>query len=225
MKGLTMTRAQRTRVWAAASIAASVVAGPQAVHAHHEPEVRTEHVYFHCNGSNVANMDPNPGHWTTRPPATSMQDGGGGLQVDLGERDVFAKPAVEVTAARFSGTFTGVMRDLTVQLDRQHASAAADGRVSTYTVTLAIDGVPILGEAGRTVTVAPGASARGGYEHAAFSITGLDLLGHEDDRKHQLELTIEAPPTSATAWVYDSTEYDGGIVFNPSEPSDVAISA
>lgn len=224
-----------------AMVAVLAIGGPAAAtHGGVHPTFRTERVYFHCVGptkvQNANLVTDGPATWNATAPTQSVQEGAGCGYLDPGA----ARGANQQTIydAPFVGTFTGNLRDLTVELHNLALSRARTGSMFVIRVRGSIDGTPIFPEtAGQFVNVTPVPSSTGASEKMLFTIKGLgcasevlDAEGNVVDVKtaglatedgdgaaeHELVLTIDSYATNqASAWVYDTTEVPAGITFNP----------
>ena len=228
---------------AAAAMLTVAVSGPaSATHGGIHPSFRSERVYFHCAGpikvQNVALITDGTPSWNTTEPDQSVQEGAGCGAVDPGA----ARGSGQETIydAPFSGTFTGNLRDFTVELHNLALSRVRPGELFTVRVRLSIDGTPVFAEtAGQFVNVTPVASSTGASEKFLFSITELgctrdivDANGNvvgvktggfatengDGTTEHEILLTIDSfAVNQASAWVWDTTEVPSGITFNPSK--------
>ena len=196
------------------------------------PEYREERVYFHCAGtSKVHNANRQAfseglPSWDTTAPTGSVTGGAGcgfadpGPLVDTGGEDG------GYADAAWSGTFTGNIRDLNVELHNIGPSLARAGQCD-YTITprLYIDGVALTEESNVVGVSTP--SETGASDKVEFSISKIDLFEKEADgtptpgagtTEHTVTLAIGSVFVdcgTAHAWVYDTTEVPSGITFNP----------
>jgi hypothetical protein len=193
------------------------------------PTLRTERVYFHCNGDtkvanvNYADSDILPG-WDTNAPTQSVQDGAGcGWADPSATRSSQAGNSYHDGAWR--GEFVGNLESLNVQL---HSISAGPGRrdgPQTFNVTLEVNGRSVFGlaEDGRAaraqVRLTPVVSDTQLSSLYEFAITDLPFVTEDGDgsRKHRIVLNVAAASEPLMAWVYDTTEVDSGMVFNPPE--------
>ena len=208
------------------------------------PSLRTEEVFFRCNGvTKVANVNTLlylygtvPG-WNTSRPTQSMQQGGG-----CGWADPSANPSTpsnpdgsSLHDATWRGTFTGNLETLTVGL---HSITMGPSRVymgsrQTFNVSLFVDGTSMFGLAddGRanraTVRLVPVMSSGHTSALYRFSITGLPFRADDGDgtKKRAITLSVAAASEHMMTWVYGATEVPSGIIFNPTEPAPVSVVA
>lgn len=173
------------RTLSASALLMGLLAAPAAgTHGGNHPTFRQERVYFHCNGDTKvynANWLAQAGGeaayvpWNTTPPPGSVTTGAGCGGADVGQ---ISNEFYDVV---FLGTFTGNLRDVTVQLDEfivnQMRENVTDVRLRVYGE---IDGEPIFpggtpdtGYTGRTVTVTPTRVNSGATDRYIFSITNL----------------------------------------------------
>ncbi|HEX9823397.1 MAG TPA: hypothetical protein VGB51_03270 [Actinomycetota bacterium] len=156
---------------------AALGAPASATHGGIHPTFRSERVYFHCTGAtklyniNYWISESNTG-WSTTPPAQSVQEGAGCGGLEYGG---FTNEAYDVV---FEGTFTGNLRDMTIDVHQLLLGNARQATTETLRLNAWIDGVPIFPVGtqptnGRTVTVAPVRSSSGASERFLFSITNL----------------------------------------------------
>jgi hypothetical protein len=157
-----------------------------------------------------------------------VQSGAGCGSVDLGG---VTNP---VYGPVFRATFTGNLRDFTVQLHHLVLSQVREGPALSIRVYADIDGIPPFPEGpqgGRAVTVAPVRSSTGASELFEFTVTDVGAddgsgAAYEDgDGLDEHELTVYVGLTEYPqpgAWVWDTTQVPSGIVFNPATPASVA---
>lgn len=180
--------------------------------------------WFACSSTTTAksgNLDAPGATWDLSAPTGSVQGGAGCGQADLMGLNVSVAPSAYLTSFRATGSFTGLLRDLTVRLDNVYVGGGRTGGAQDLTVSLKVNGADRLKEA--TVRVVPKKSATGASEAFVFSVGDLGLTGDDQETvTHTVVLVVEgAQPLNA--WVYDATEVPGGIVFNPAtlEPAPV----
>ena len=208
------------RIAAVLSLTILTAAPAAATHGGIHPTFRKESVYFHCAGptkvSNVNNAaaDGAPATWNTTPPSQSATAGAGCGAIDVG-----AVRATGQVDAIFKGTFTGNLRDLTVNLHSLLLSRARTSANMTVKVQwLEIDGAAVIENTPLEVT--PVVSSTGASELVSFSITGLGAANATEDGDgttvREIMLMIDTDPNQAnTIWVWDATEVPSGIEFNP----------
>jgi len=179
---------------------------------HPDATFRSERVYFHCIGDtklqNVPSAQGEVAPWDTAPPPGSVTDqaGCGHLEYGIGG-DQFD--------SIFQGTFTGNVRNLTVQL---HEMAHSDQQPfgTEVIVKLSVDGTARLTQT--TAQLLPVESENSGVTNrAVFSISGLGYDTEEGNgaQVRTFRLTIASPTRGASLWVWDTTEVPAGITFNP----------
>ena len=170
-------------------------------------------VYFQCDDSKVTNTAGQPAGWTSTPPADSIQAGAGCGFADPMSISSTAG-GVDLSAARFAGTYTGNLGSLNVRLDTVSLGAAQAGQRATFDITLKVDGRdPFAGS--RRVTVQPILAINGRFHSYFFSVMGLPYMSTLEDRTHQMELTAEIVDQPLVDWVYGAKEVPSGIDFNP----------
>ena len=206
---------------------AAVGLAPAAADDPYVPVTPNEKVYFHCSSaqtSKVGNADTAAASWNTTAPTQSVTAGAGCGQADLGNGSV-SGGGLRFADARFAGSYTGNLDQLNVRLDSIYASQGRAGGPATLTVKLKVDGVDVLGTAGKTVAVTPVPSSTRASEAFSFSVKGLNLLGEADNKTHAIELYVKAPvQAGVNAWVYDTTEVPGGVEFAPTALHGAVIS-
>ena len=149
-----------------------------ATHGGIHPTFREERVYFHCTGATKlynANYWSLQGHvtgWDTTPPSGSVQGGAGCGGLEYGG---FTNAAYDVA---FGGTFTGNVRDLTVEIHQLLLGNIRTATTETLRLQAWIDDKPLFPvgtqpTSGRTVTVTPVRSSTGASERFVFSITNI----------------------------------------------------
>lgn len=187
----------------------------------------TEVTYFHCAGTTkVANLhqaqDGTLPSWDTNRPTASVTSGAGCGWVD---NSAFRSTQAGNSAhdGAWKGTFTGNLTSLTV---RAHSISVGPGRAGepqTFRVSLFVDGVSMFGLAadGRAnradVTLTPVPSSTQLSSLYEFTVTGLPFgteLG-KGTTGREVILNLAAGSEPVMGWVYDTTEVDSGITFNP----------
>jgi hypothetical protein len=161
-----------------------VLAAPAAgTHGGNHPTFNSQRVYFHCNGETklyTANfVIANTGEssyvpWNPAPPADSVTAGAGCGGADFGWI------INELADVVYQGTFTGNLRDMTVQIDEFIVNQLRTTTTPTLRVYAEIDGMPIFPKGitegaydGRTLTVTPTRVNSGATDRYVFSITNL----------------------------------------------------
>lgn len=226
---------------------AALAAGPAAAtHGGIHPTLRTERTYFTCVGDtkvqNVSMLNGQTPGWDTSAPTQSVQAGAG-----CGTADSALTNTSTVNNGHdgaWAGTFTGNLRDLTIEAHMIDLGASRTDDVFPALITLIIDGETWV-ERTTALDVTLVRSSTGASGMAKFSITGLgkitevkDSAGNVIDVKtqglitedgngtaeHEITLGIRAYADYPTAWVWDTTEVPSGITFNPAtlEPTRVA---
>jgi hypothetical protein len=191
---------------------AAVACSAAVASADENPVPRTEKTYFHCGTQpKVGNIDT-PASWNTTAPTQSVTAGAGCGQADNSQRNTTGN-VVNVAGLRVAGTFTGVLRDLTVRVDNIYAGAARSGTPETVLVSLTVDGVKLLD--GKAVTVPGVQSSTKLSDSLTFSVTDLGLTSRADDVAHQVSLNVKSQSEPLDVFVYDTTEVPAGIEFNP----------
>lgn len=219
---------------AAAAAAVLLVAGPAS--AGHTPptepfvpEYVERQVYLHCNGatkvSNVhATVDGVRVSWDDKKPTASFQSGAG-----CGTLDTFAagtanhNPLYDFPIA---GTFTGNIDNLTIRFWAIDASGSRLDNEFTVDLHLVIDGADVLKRP--TLAYAPAVPSSTGIARL-YEVTVTDI-GLDSEADHEAEHSIELTAYSKfvdgsgiTAWVYDASEIDSGLVFNDKTPATKKI--
>lgn len=168
------------RIVTAAAMSLAVLVPPAgATHGGIHPTFRTERTYFHCTGATkVYNVNyfilgqPYKTGWNAAPPAQSFQQGAGCGGYEYGG---FTNEAYDVA---FEGTFTGNVRDMTIEIHQLLLGNARQGTTETLRLNTWIDNKPLFPPGtqpsnGRTVTVTPERSSTGASEKYVFSIANV----------------------------------------------------
>ena len=195
------------------------------------PNLRTERVYFHCEGATKVHSTVADGSigWNTTAPTQSVTAGAG-----CGSPDgpVWGNNQASVQDSHFEGTYTANLDSITVEAHNIYVGGARAGGPLSFNVRLAVDGAPRLGANGTQVNVTPVRSATGASEMVRFTITGLNLLTEFDDMEHHILLTLAGGKQvngqaydTVSAWVYDTTEVPSGLTFNPTTAETVTVAA
>lgn len=223
------------KVLAAALMFAALGLGPAAA-IDWVPNLRTERVYFHCEGATKAHNSATDGSigWNATAPTQSVTAGAGCGSLD---NPLMGSNQVSVQDTHFEGDYAAANLDsMTVELHNIYVGGARAGGPLSFNVRLLVDDVPRLGVGGKEVSVVPVRSSSGASEMVRFTVTGLNLLTELDNMDHHVLMTIsggkftangQAFPIHDTAsgWVYDSTEVPAGITFNPATPEAVTVAA
>jgi hypothetical protein len=201
---------------------ASALHGPTGVD--FTPNDRLERVYFHCEGTTKLHSTVESGSipWNTTAPSASVQAGAGCGSLDNG---LWGNNQVSVQDSHFQGSFAGNIDKITVEAHNIYLGPGRQSGSFTVNVRLAIDGQPMLGTAGKNVTVTPVRSTTGASEMIKFTIKGLNLMNEANDIEHDVLMTLNGGAFVASAlfpvhdsqsiWVYDTTEVPSGLTFNP----------
>lgn len=188
-----MKQVQRSLILALVLGAVAVAVPASAEHGGIHPTFASQRVYFHCSGETkvynvnwlaAAGGESSQVPWTTAAPAGSVTSGAGCGSLDFGWI------VNELADAVFVGTFTGNLRDMTVQLDEFLVGQLRENGSPTLRVYGEIDGVPIFPKGltegaydGRPLTVTPTRVNSGATDRYVFSITNLgyaiDVLDEE----------------------------------------------
>ena len=229
---------RKPRLFVAALLVVTAVAAPaSATHgptgAEFVPNLRTERVYFYCEGDtkvhNTVTNDSVP--WDTTAPTQSVTQGAG---CGTHDNPLQGNNQVSVQDSHFGGLYEGNLDTLSVELHNIYVGQARSAGPLTFNVRLAVDGVPILGATGKDVAVTPVRSSSGASEMVKFTITGIGLLTEADDFEHDVLMTISGGKVAAqspafpirdtlSAWVYDTTEVPSGLTFNPATTEAVTV--
>ena len=201
------------------------------------PTLRTETVYFHCEGTaklanaNQAQAGTLPS-WNTTAPAQSVQQGAG---CGWADPSALRSPQAGNSAndGAWRGTFTGNLETLTVRLHSISAGPGRTGAAQTFNVTLFVDGESMFGIAsdGRAaraaVTLVPVVSSTQASSLYEFSIKDLPFKLEDADgtTTRQIILNVAAASEPLMGWVYDTTEVPSGMTFNPATLAPVQVAA
>lgn len=197
------------------------------------PYTPVEHVYFHCEGATKLHNVELDGSipWSTTAPIQSIQAGGGCASFDNGLQ---GSNQASYQDSHFQGSYGGNIDAITFDLHNIYLGAGPHNARLTVNVRLAIDAVPILGTAGKDVTLNAVPSSSGG-ERVKFTITGINLMNEANDIVHDVLLTLSggtkvADPVlwpalrdTQSLWVYDATDVASGLVFNPTSVESETI--
>lgn len=200
------------------------------------PNLRPEQVWFRCgSGPRVSPHGGVPVGWSTTAPARPLADGGGCGVVDATWWSESPSSGLDVV---FAGAYAGNLDRITVEAFVAYAGPyRVTDEFGKYPVNvrLAVDGTPLLGSRGRTISFAPAPTATPGVERLRFTITGLGLLSEAHDSVHQVEVVLAGHPETiivgnefsdyANIWLFDAAEVPGGLTFNPAQSEPVTLSA
>lgn len=192
------------------------------------PTFRTERQYAHCSGpskvQNVAYVQGQFSPLNTTAPTASVQSGAG---CGTAGPSVITGTAAD---AVWTGTFTGNLKAITVEVHDIYVGAGRATRSVGITPTLTLDGASAFTPA--VVRVVPVASATGASEKLLFTITGLDkkieLEDGNGETVHTIRLQLHgayADSNTVNALVWDTTEVPSGITVNPATIEAATISA
>lgn len=187
-----------------------------------------EQHWFHrstSHGGNLGFVDPTGTHglatFDTNPPAGSVSGGNGGGYVATQALDNDG----DLLEAEFSGTFTGVIDSLDVDLHTLAGTESNQQGNLSLRVNLTVDGIPLF--AGDLIDVpseVEEASAAGSLRHG-FAITGIASMldrynfANDADTTHEVLLEVGVHYTNhVVVFAFDTTEVPGGITFNAIEP-------
>jgi hypothetical protein len=220
----------RARALLAALAVAALTVGPVAAEEPEEPEapvIEEQRVYFHCNGdTKVANvhatLDSAIVGWSTEAPTASFTEGAGCGTVDTaltGSAD--HNPLYD---APFEGSFRGNLDSLTVHA---HSLAPINANLADefeVFVLLQVGGRTLVSR--NTMVKADAiASATGLSSLFEFTVSDIGMVEPGvSTRSRQVQLTLMTRYLDDNNnWVFDTTEVDSGITFNPSEPAAVSL--
>jgi hypothetical protein len=217
----------RTHLLAALTglLVVALVVPAAAEHGGPHPTFRLEPTYFHCEGDvklqNVAVVQGQIPSWDATPPPGSVQEGHG-----CG----FYDPLLTNTGAPgnmdgiWEGTFTGNLRNLTVELHRL-LPAAGVTFPNRFNITVDVDGASRL--ANDNVVMTPEVSSTGASQKLLFTLEGLGYASEDGDGEIErtIRLQVRSFNETQSLWVFDTTEVPAGITFNPEAPSGTIVLA
>jgi hypothetical protein len=194
-----------------------------------EIELTEERVYFHCNGdTKVANVhavaDETIVGWSTTAPTASFTEGAGCGTADTGLTG--AADHNPLYDAPFAGTFRGHIDSLTVHAHSLLPVTANLLDEFHVNVLLQINGRTIIDR--ETVVTAEAIESETGLSSLfEFTVTDIGLIDEErPTRLYSVQLTLMTHYLDDNNnWVFDATEVDSGITFNPTEQAAVALPA
>jgi hypothetical protein len=190
------------------------------------PYTPVKHVYFHCEGATkIHNVEVDGAiPWSLIRPVSNLSQGGGCGSLD---NAAFGTNQTSYQDSHFEGTYGGNIDAVTVDAYFGPVGVALGSSSPGFSlnVRLAIDGVPILGLNGRDVNVQMTDGPSTG-EHIKFTITGINLMDEANDTVHEVLLTLSGGAFASnavlwdvrdmqTVWLYDATEFESGLIFNP----------
>ena len=225
----------RKLIWLPGIIVLLAASSAQASHGGIHPTFRSESAYFHCTGPTkiyTVNQQLVPFRgsipWNTTAPAQSLTQGAGCGTLDTFLTHESLDNEWDVT---FRGTFTGNIRDLTVQLHDLAVGRVRSTATVPLNVRLLIDGehyLPLGTGTGTRVDVTPAPSSNGVTELFQFSVTDIGSAKEDGDGTTQHDIVVHLTPTPApfnTAWVWDASEVASGITFNPATLAASTVAA
>lgn len=186
--------------------------------------------FFHCAATKAGNVGAVSGGlpgWDTKAPTASVQSGAG-----CGSTNT---PGVQGTNhgglydTVFAGTYTGNIKDITLELHSIYAGAARAQGVFGVGVEVGVDGRIFTVQATPAVVRAtPTPSATRASEKVVFTLTGFDVVDDLDEdgapdagpgaTEHQVTIKVRngfIDQNPVGAFVYDTTEVPSGVTFNP----------
>lgn len=200
-----------------------------------DPQLRKERVYFHCSGpTKLGNVNLVAGSipsWDTMAPA-SVTTGAGCSTADFNAVLIVVSPQENPTDGVWKGTFTGNLDELTVHAHCMLCLGTSRvDNAATVGVRLSIDGEPVTGDGTTSHDVTTVEDNSGITQLYEFSVTDIGLIEPNADTDgdgvgdnpsgslvHEITLTLEgydAVTNTFGQWVYDTSEVDSGITFNP----------
>jgi hypothetical protein len=227
-KEISMRRAQLVLLLVAGMIAGAS-GSASALHGLHGqdfvPYTPEEHVYFHCEGAlKLHNVEVDGAiPWSPTAPSQPFGPDAGCGSFDNG---LYGNNQTSYQDSHFEGTYGGNIDKITVDAHYGRFGVYPNAVPNTVAlnVRLAIDDVPILGLAGKDVTVKTYDSPLG--QRIRFTITGINLMNEANDSVHDVLLTLSGGTVVANAvlwpvrdtqmlWWYDASDVASGLVFNP----------
>ena len=204
------------------------------------PDYRQERVYFTCSGTtkvhnvNRQGLNEPMAGWDTTAPTQSVSAGAGCGYLDPGFLADTGGENGGYGDGAWSGTFTGNLRDLNVELHNIGPSLARAGACAyTMTPRLYVDGAALTETTDVEGIVTP--SSTGASDKVEFSIASIDIFERNADGtpvpgtgsvEHTVTLAIGSVYVDCGtmhAWVYDTTEVPAGIDFNPAQLTGARI--
>lgn len=208
-----------------------------------DAQFRRERVFFHCseptrvgNANLVAGAIPS---WDTTAPS-SVQGGEGCTTADVNGVVLVVDPQENPTDGVWTGTFTGNLDKLTIHAHCMLCvgTARADG-AATIGIRLTIDGEPITGDGATSHDVAAVEDNSGVTQLYELTVTNIGIKEPNTDtngdgvgdnpfgtEEHEITLTLDGYGVDTNTfgqWVYDTSEVDSGITFNPPTNSGTII--
>ena len=198
-----------------------------------------EQHWFHRSTSHAGNLgyvDPSGTHglatFDTNPPAGSVSGGNGGGY--LATQALGQDP--DLLEAQFSGTFTGVLDRMDIDLHQLVATEDELQGEVTIQVIVEVAGAEIVNFDEVVVPTVVEEASAAGSTRADFAITDLaarfeqfgGALPNAPDTTHEVTLKIrENWSDNVAVWAFDTTEVPGGITFNAVElePGTVVLDA
>src|SRR5688572_23708408 len=179
------------------------------------PNLVKDQVWFACGDSKVTNTSTtgNVAAWDREAPTQSVTAGAGCGTVDT---PFYQTAQPNTYDAAWSGTFTGNLDTLNVELHNIYAGPArATGQLAS-SVRLIVDGEALFPEElGRDATFPVVRSSSGLSEMIRFSIRNIGFVAENENTEHTVMLmmssgtALQRGPTvndTVSGWVWDTTE-------------------
>ena len=208
-----------------------LIRGAQTEDTTDDVEACRQDVWFHGTGLPADNIDNAQGTfatWDTEPPASSVAEGAGNGVLANSTLHQFGSPFDEREAFVASGTFTGAIDDVAVELylftpgtnidDPNNPVVRGDYSVDAQ---LNVDGVTVATIADEVVTLEPAGEALQRITFAFRDVSDVIELVGDLEGEHAVEIRVHGTTiiSDAALIVYDTTEVPAGMVFNP--PAEV----
>ncbi|WP_108667369.1 hypothetical protein [Euzebya rosea] len=214
-------------LFAIAALALPASATPQPGEPGFEPTLRTEQTYFHCASpvkvQNVDAIQGNTPSWDTTAPTTSFTAGGGcGFYDNILSGTALNGPT---NSAIWTGTFTGNLDSIGVELHRLLAGAGGSVTFPALVMTLTVDGNVLYdGDVDGFMWIE---SSTGASESATMTFTDLGFLTEHGDGtiERTITLQVDSYNEAQTAWVFDASEVPAGLTFNPEDATFPTVKA
>lgn len=240
------------RLLTAVALATALVvalAGPgSATHGGKHPTFGEKRYYFHCAGGSTMKLQnlSSPSPFDAMAPMTSVAGGGGCGVVDPGVL-INTSPSGGPADAAFSGTFTGNVKNMTVELWLAGHTNYSPLLPADVDIWLVIDGNEYLAQATHVAEIPYQGSLTAAFRKIEFSVVDLGwtknvfnaqgelvdvLYGGvvADDgngtTEHEVQVTIRQHYSDeAGTWVWDASDIASGITINDPTPSAKQVSA
>lgn len=198
-------------------------AGPSTADPLDLAELHTVRTYFHCaddikvaNVSAVANATEVS--WDTTAPTTSFQQGGG-----CGHADTNLTGTADHNAlydAPFHGSYDGAIDSITFTVDAIDVGFSRVAGSIPFRLHLQIDGRDVVARDDSVIyDFQSTPSSTGLTDRITFTVTNIGLIYEKDDKPHDIRATLYSHYLDGqNQWVFDATEIDGGLTFNPEKP-------